>query len=271
MINQQFGNRLVIKNYCEEDDWKKLNKQIPSRTDRYVLTKCLNCGAIIPAHKKNLVYQPPKRCVYCSNIGNFYNLKTNTNSWVVRQDEAICNVIYNKQVISFTIDADMYDKVNQYTWRIVRKRNKYYVVTGSSKKNTVIYLHQMVIGETKKDMEIDHIDGNSLNNRLANLRHVTRQENVDNTRATRIDNTIGIRGISYNKKGRVYTVDFNYHGRRWYFKPWKTIEEAVYCRYCVENNFGLNLVESNPLARHYELKDEVKKAEIEQYVLEKIS
>lgn len=269
--NQQFGTRLIIKNTCEPEDWTRIGKPVPDRPDKYVLGKCLNCGAILPTHKKNLIYQPPKRCVFCSNIGNHYNLETDTNSWVQRDDIAICNVIYNKQVISFTIDVNEYEKVSQYIWRISKKKNKYYVISGSLKKGTMIYLHQMIMNETREGMEIDHIDGNSLNNRRSNLRWTSHQENVDNIQATRIDNTIGIRGISYDKRGKKYTVDFNYHGKRYYFKPWKTIEEAVYCRYCLEKNFGLNLVEKNPLLQHYKLNDELLKSEIEQYVLLKIS
>lgn len=268
---QQFGNRLIIKNYCTIEDWVKIGKPVPKNTDRYVLGKCLNCGAIIPTDKKNMIRQPPKRCVFCSNIGNHYNVPVNTNSWVLRDDIAICNVIYNKQVISFVIDADRYNEVKQYIWRISKKKNKYYVISGSMKKNTMIYLHQLIMGEIKDGFEIDHIDGNSLNNRQSNLRFVTHQENVDNIQATRIDNTIGIRGISYDKRGKKYTVDFYYHGKRFYFKLWSTLGEAIYCRYCLEQQFGLNLIEKNPLVRNYQLPDINKQNEIKQYVLKKIS
>ena len=271
LVGQRFGNREIIRNECVNDDWIKIGKPIPTDTSRYVLGKCLNCGAVLPTHKKNIYKQPPKRCVFCSNIGNHYTLETNTNSWVVQDEVAICNVIFHGQVVSFVIDADRYDDVSKHIWRISQKKNKYYVITGSVKKKSMQYLHQMIMGEKIDGMEIDHIDGNSLNNMRSNLRYVTHLQNVDNTKATRIDNTIGIRGISYDKRSKRYTVDFNYHGDRYYFKTWKMIEEAVYCRYFIEKQFGMDLVENNPMFKQYQLNDEQTKKEIEEYVLLQIS
>ena len=46
--------------------------------------------------------------------------------------------------------------------------------------------------------EIDHIDRNPLNNRFANLRVVTRSENMQNT-SKYLNNTSGYKGVSYQK------------------------------------------------------------------------
>lgn len=269
-IGQRFGNREVIKNYCCDSDWTELGLKIPSRPDKYVLTKCLNCGAVLPSELRNLRVQPPKRCVICSNIGNHSNITTKTNAWALYDGYAVCNIISNHQVISFYVDAEDYDVVSQFVWRVVKKRQKYYAITGSFKKNTAIYLHDLVIGDDKNGLEVDHIDGNSLNNRKNNLRLVTRQENIDNQIATRIDNQIGIRGVVYNKAGKTYKVDFYHHDKRYYTKEWETIEEAVWCRYCFEDYFGLNAIKSNPLAEQYYTLNNIQKEEIKQYVLNKI-
>ena len=47
--------------------------------------------------------------------------------------------------------------------------------------------------------QIDHKDGDGLNNRLANLRDVTNQENAKNQR-THSDNTSGHTGVSFHKQ-----------------------------------------------------------------------
>lgn len=271
LTGQRFGNRIVIRDKCVAEDWININKPVPSDVSKYSLCKCVNCGATIPTDRRNIFSNPPKRCVFCSNIGNHYSLDTSTNSWVVIDDTAVCNVLYQGKVVSFVIDADRYELVSSKSWRISKKKNKLYVISGSFKKKTSIYLHQLIMGETKEGMEIDHIDGNSLNNRRSNLRFVTHQENVDNIKATRIDSSIGIRGISKDKRSKSFCVDFNYHGMRIYFKTWKTIEEAVYCRKCVESMFGLNLVNSNPIAKRYELEDASVKSEIESYVSSKVN
>lgn len=269
-IGQIFGRREVIGNKCEERDWTDLGLRVPLRPDKYLLTKCLNCGTVIPSERKNLFCQPPKRCIMCSNIGNHSSIKTNTNTWAVYDDYAVCNVTYGGGIVSFYIDADDYENISGRTWRISKKRQKYYVVSGSHKKGTMVYLHDEVFGAEKSGAEIDHIDGNSLNNRKSNLRLVDRQGNIDNQIATRIDNMIGIRGIVYVGSHKKFKVDFHYHGTRVYTKEWDTIEEAVWCRFCLEEHFGLSAIKSNPLAKQYFTLSEDKKNEIQQYVLTKI-
>lgn len=269
-VGQIFGNREIVKNQCVDSDWTLLGLRIPTRPDKYVLTRCLNCGTIIPCEISNLHRYPPKRCVLCSNIGNHSKVEPKTNTWVSKNDIAICNVKYKDEIISFYIDIDNYEDVSQYTWRISKKRSKYYVITGSFKKGTMRYLHNLIIGDVPEGYEIDHIDGNSLNNMSKNLRIVNRQENVDNQRATRIDNQIGIRGIVYNRANKKYQVDFNYHKNRFYTKDWKSIQEAVWCRYCFEEYFGLTLIKNNPLANQYDTLSAGEKEEIHQYVLKQI-
>lgn len=270
LVGQVFGNREVIREECTREDWLNIGLKVPSRTDKYKLTKCRNCGRVLPTLLRNMIEYPPKRCVFCSNIGNHSHVETDTNSWAIYEDYAVCNVIFKGKVVSFYIDSNEYEKVSRLTWRISQKRQKYYVITGSAKKGTMIYLHSYIYGPHDDDMEIDHIDGNSLNNRRANLHVVTRQENIDNQIATRIDNTIGIRGISFDKRNRKYTVDFNYHGVRYYTKQWNTIEEAVWCRYCYEEHFGIHALQNNPLANQYYILPNEKKDEIKQYVTSKI-
>lgn len=265
-VGQVFGLREVVCNYCLEEDWTKIGLNIPSRTDRYYLTKCLNCGKILPTSKRNLINSPPKRCVFCSNIGNHSNIKTNTNQWTLYDDYAVCNVMYNNKIISFYIDAEDYDKTKEKVWRISQKKQKYYVISGSYKKNTMIYLHEFILGNRIPGTEIDHLDGNSLNNRKSNLRQVSRQDNIDNQRATRIDNQIGIRGIAYNKRNKRYKVDFNYHGVRYYTTDWKTLEEAVWCRKCFEDYFNLPAIKNNPLAEQYYTLSPKRENEIQEYV-----
>ena len=102
------------------------------------------------------------------------------------------------------------------------------------------------------------------------MRLVNRQENIDNQRATRIDNQIGIRGIAYNKKSKKYKVDFNYHGKRFYTRDWDTLEEAVWCRYCFEDYFNLPAIKNNPLALQYFVLNDKEKEIIHQYVLKQI-
>lgn len=53
-------------------------------------------------------------------------------------------------------------------------------------------------GDILSDYEIDHRNGNRLDNRISNLRLASRTDNNRNARI-RVDNTSGIKGVSWNK------------------------------------------------------------------------
>lgn len=53
--------------------------------------------------------------------------------------------------------------------------------------------------------KLDHIDGNSLNNKVENLRPATDIENACNAKV-RIDNTSGVKGVSWQKNYRKWVV-----------------------------------------------------------------
>lgn len=57
------------------------------------------------------------------------------------------------------------------------------------------YLHRILLG-ARPDQEVDHIDGNTLDNRRENLRICTRQENAAARKFPR--GTSGFRGVSYH-------------------------------------------------------------------------
>ena len=269
---QIFSNREIIRNYCTEDDWVKIGKAVPNDIHKYRLSKCLNCGAVLPVLMKNVFEQPPKRCCFCSNIRNTSNtIQPSTNSWAKYDTYAVLNVLYHDTIIQSYIDIDDYDIVSSRIWRVSKKRNKYYLVSGSKTKNNIMYLHRLILRdkEVPDGYEIDHIDGNSLNNRKSNLRIVSRLQNIQNV-SERIDNQLGIRGVSPNGHGK-YIVDFCFNGHRYYFKHWDSIEEAAYCRQVLEEHFGLEMISRNPNMKNLNELPVYKQQEIYDYVQQKIS
>jgi hypothetical protein len=63
--------------------------------------------------------------------------------------------------------------------------------------------------------ELDHIDGNKLNNKFSNLRVVTRKQNCENKGAQR-NNQLGLRGVSYNTRLKKYVAQIQHHGKNKY-------------------------------------------------------
>ena len=89
--------------------------------------------------------------------------------------------LYNKygiEIYKSSIDVEDIPRCKNRRWRTSKKKNKIYVVSGS-KSNEMIYLSRFVLNYYG-ELEVDHIDGESLNNQKHNLRIVSRQNNILN-------------------------------------------------------------------------------------------
>jgi hypothetical protein len=73
--------------------------------------------------------------------------------------------------------------------------------------------------------EIDHIDKNKINNRIANLRDVSKSENMMNQKL-HSNNTTGHRGICYSYQRDRFCV----YVRRKYYGSYRTLQDAIKAR-----------------------------------------
>lgn len=189
-------------------------------------------------------------------------------------NKIILKIKYKNEYINCFCDKEDEARIKAFHWRTSHKKNKIYIVTGKSGNinSPLTYLHNFLLNYTPvPQWEVNHIDGNSCNNCKSNLRIVTRQQNIDNTKV-RCDHQMGIRGVSYNKKTGKYICDFVYHGTRFYFKNWNTAAEAVCCRWAAEQRFQLETLVKNPLSASYIDQLSVQQQQkIKDYVYDKIS
>jgi hypothetical protein len=79
------------------------------------------------------------------------------------------------------VDAEDYEWLSKYKWHAVYTGSKFYAYRCRNKRS--ISMHRMIMGEPKGKV-VDHIDGNSLNNRRSNLRICTTAQNMRNRRLT---------------------------------------------------------------------------------------
>lgn len=97
-------------------------------------------------------------------------------------------------------------------------------------------LHQIAIllatGVYDKTVQVDHVDHDRGNNRLNNLRVVSRAENMRN-QSLRNTNKTGVTGVSvkYTRKGtKRYTANIMYNYRSIFLGNYDTLEEAADAR-----------------------------------------
>lgn len=80
-------------------------------------------------------------------------------------------------------------------------------------------------GDIPIGLEIDHIDGNRLNNSLSNLRLVTRMENQKN-KAMPSRNSSGVCGVSWNKRSKAWSASVRADGKTHTIGDFVLLEDA---------------------------------------------
>ena len=125
------------------------------------------------------------------------------------------------------IDAADAPLVSGSNWRaLVRPRTIYaqrhsLVIDGV---RPATFLHRAIM-RAPTGMEVDHIDGNGLNNRRSNLRLATHAENGRNARI-RSDNTSGFKGVFQHKRDGSWRAQIHVDGRNKYLGVFRTPEDA---------------------------------------------
>ena len=129
-------------------------------------------------------------------------------------------VLYDSKGNDILIDTDQLENVIKYNWLVDERKG--YVRTASRKINRTS-LHRFLL---ETDSQIDHINRNPRDNRLANLRPCTLKENNRN-KGVRKDSVSGVKGVTIrNGKKSKYMVRIQADGKRYLVGYYKTIEEA---------------------------------------------
>ncbi len=136
------------------------------------------------------------------------------------------------------IDDLDYEIVKNYKWhaskcgKVSYAAHKFYSLEGSK----TVYMHRMLFPLIKEG-QIDHIDGNGLNNQRENLRVCTISQNKQNVGLTK-SNTSGFKGVSYHKMGKKWQVKIRIGKENRYLGLFNTKEEAgeVYRKASLEHH-----------------------------------
>lgn len=108
------------------------------------------------------------------------------------------------------IDLEDYLKVKDFKWSANKAGNTFYAFTtaylASNKKKNILMHRLLISGD-----EIDHVDGNGLNNCKSNLRNCTRSQNIMNS-IKRINCSSKYKGVSFNKHAKKWGCRIKFSG-----------------------------------------------------------
>lgn len=74
--------------------------------------------------------------------------------------------------------------------------------------------------------DIDHVDGNGLNNAITNLRLCTKTQNMGNRKPNK-NNTSGYKGVSWDKRKKKFRAQIRQSGKCKFLGYFDTIEQAA--------------------------------------------
>jgi len=141
-----------------------------------------------------------------------------------------------------SIDADL----AALTWTALPSPNTVYACRGiplDNGKQTTIKLHRVILAlklgrDLSEGEQVDHIDGDGLNNTRDNLRLATSAQNSAN-RGKQSNNTSGFKGVSWNKPRGKWRAQIRVGGNQIHLGMFTSKDEAhaAYCE-AAEEYFG---------------------------------
>jgi hypothetical protein len=123
------------------------------------------------------------------------------------------------------LDSEDEHFLNEYRWvPVVTGRSKTTYLRSCVRRGVYIYFHRIVI-IPEKGKDIDHIDGNGLNNIKSNLRICTHAQNLFN-RGKNKNNTSGFKGVVWYPRTSKWKAQIMYQRKMFHIGLFSTPEEA---------------------------------------------
>lgn len=126
-----------------------------------------------------------------------------------------------KRKLLVMVDDDDYEKLEKFNWQA----DKYNSVSSHSTDKGRILVHRYIT-DCPLNLEVDHIDGNRLNNQKSNLRIVNSSQNKMN-RGSRKDCKSGFKGVSWHNKNSKWVSRIMINGKYKHLGQFETKEQAA--------------------------------------------
>lgn len=125
------------------------------------------------------------------------------------------------------IDPEAASLVCDWNWRAINCGGKFYAgrtISAGGGKETVQYLHRY-LAEAQPGFHVDHINGDTLDNRQENLRIATAAQNLRNKRKSH-SNQSGFKGVTFERTTGKWRARIEHKGTTHSLGLFTTREEA---------------------------------------------
>lgn len=124
------------------------------------------------------------------------------------------------------LDQEDYVRLWRYSWAMGGPNRSYASSNLGLGRGPRVWMHRVIMGLTPGDgLEVDHINGDRLDNRRSNLRVVTRAQNQQN-KCSRSGSRSQYRGVSWIEGRRKWRAGATFQGKAHYFGMFDDEHEA---------------------------------------------
>jgi hypothetical protein len=124
------------------------------------------------------------------------------------------------------VDEADFKWLNQWKWHLRSHNGREYAIRVNWKEmKHWIRMHRLIMNPPE-GIEVDHRDGNGLNNRRRNLRLATHRQNSRNTKL-RNDNKSGYRGVCWDEQTNRWKATINCDGKQIWLGRFDHLRDAA--------------------------------------------
>ncbi len=187
------------------------------------------CGTEVLVTKGCLCYGVTKSCgcIDAENLLRLNRSKRKVNR--IEIDGDITKIFFFNTNNYTIIDSEDYERVKQHCWY---EREGYVKARCRDISSKRVSLHRLILNPSG-NKEVDHVDGDKLNNKKGNLRECTRAENTKNKGLAK-NNKTGCSGVFFVKDDEKYKAYITVNKKRICLGTYINKQDAINSRHDAE-------------------------------------
>jgi hypothetical protein len=139
-------------------------------------------------------------------------------------------IVLSRGLRALVDDEDYEALIKEGRWSAIQSGPRFYASHRSKRTGMKEYMHRFIM-KPERGMDIDHINGNPLDNRKENLRICTRSiNNLNKNVAIRMDNKSGVKGVYFATTHQKWKAEYCVNKRKFHLGFYPSLELAAAAR-----------------------------------------